>query len=395
MSPSSTPAEGSGPAERPRVGYLGPEGTFTEEALLASAQPDSVTPVALRTIYDTVLALARGEVEWAVVPIENSLDGSVSVTLDLLGSEESSLEIVGEAQLSVRHSLIAGVDVDLAEIETLLTHPQVPGQCERFLRGELAHATVLAASSTAEAVRTVVTAGDPRQAALGTVLAAEIYGGTVLREGVQDRDDNETRFVWLARSGDDRLGSASAGLGVRADTGAGSGTDIGTGTVSGEDEDGTTPIRAAPPLRAVTDHDNHTSWKTSLVFWGSGADSPGWLVRCLNEFGGREINLTKIESRPKRERMGSYMFFVDLQGRLSEEPIAEAVLGLREICEQVRVLGSYRASVASADTAGEADGSPQLTAPAQSAQTRAARKQTASSRHNPSAPSLHSGATDG
>lgn len=136
MSPASAPAESAGGERRRSAGYLGPEGTFTEEALLASAAPGAVTPVALRTIYDTIVALARGEVDWAVVPIENSLDGSVSVTLDLLGAEEGSgLEIVGEARLSVRHSLIARDEVGLQEIETVLTHPQVPGQCERFLRG--------------------------------------------------------------------------------------------------------------------------------------------------------------------------------------------------------------------------------------------------------------------
>ena len=135
------------------------------------------------------------------MPIENSLDGSISVTLDLLADEAGDVQIVGETLLTVRHSLIAARPVELSEIETVLTHPQVPGQCARFLRGELAHARVLPASSTAEAVREVVEDARPGRAALGTRLAAEIYGGTVLREGVQDRDDNETRFVWLARAG--------------------------------------------------------------------------------------------------------------------------------------------------------------------------------------------------
>src|ERR1039458_7537811 len=212
MSPPSASAErGGGGAgrrrtesprtEHPHVGYLGPEGTFTEEALLASAEPAAgVQPVALGTIYDTVAALARGEVDWAVVPIENSLDGSVSVTLDLLATEDAGMEIVGEALLSGRHSLIACGDVELAEIQTVLTHPQVPGQCERFLREELGHARVLSASSTAEAVRIVTAQARSEQVALGTRLAAEIYGGTVIRDAVQDRDDNETRFVWLART---------------------------------------------------------------------------------------------------------------------------------------------------------------------------------------------------
>ena len=346
MSPPSASAEsggGGGEEERPRVGYLGPEGTFTEEALLASAEPGAVRPVALGTIYDTVLALARGELDWAVVPIENSLDGSVSVTLDLLATEDVSMEIVGEALLSVKHSLIACKDVGLAEIQTVLTHPQVPGQCERFLRGELAHARVLAASSTAEAVRIVAADARREQAALGTRLAAEIYGATVIREGVQDRDDNETRFVWLARS---------------------------TRDAHAED------TRADPPLRNRGDGE----WKTSLVFWGPGADSAGWLVRCLDEFGRREINLTKIESRPKRERMGSYMFFVDLHGRMGEPAVVQALNGLREICEQVRVLGSYRAGRGPVEVRPGAN---------------TAADEAATDRHDSSTPSLHSGAVDG
>jgi prephenate dehydratase len=363
MSPDSTPAENIGARRRPRVGYLGPEGTFSEEALLSSAEPGTVVPVALRTIYDTVLAVTRGEVEWAVVPIENSLDGSVSVTLDLLGSEEGGLRIVGEALLSVRHSLIAADRVELSEIDTVLTHPQVPGQCERFLRGELGHATVLPASSTAEAVRMVAEGGRHETAALGTILAAEIYGASVLREGVQDRNDNQTRFVWLARADGSprspRSPGDSAPSGLRRDAG----------------REAAEPTHA-PPLRPHAGGE----WKTSLVFWGPGADSPGWLVRCLDEFGRRAINLTKIESRPKRDRMGSYMFFVDLKGRVSDPAIADAVAGLRAICEQARVLGSYRTGGAPIEAA---------------AGGRALEKQAVSNRHGASTPSLHSGATDG
>jgi prephenate dehydratase len=289
---------------RPRVGYLGPEGTFSEEALLSSAAPDSVQPVPRASIYDTIVALRDGEVEWAIVPIENSLDGSINVTLDLLAYEAANLQIVGETLLTVRHALIAGQPLELNEIDTVLSHPQVPGQCARFLRTELAHARVLPASSTAEAVREVAQGVQRGWAALGTRLAADIYGGTVLRDGVQDRDDNETRFVWLAQT---RSGA---------------------------------PI--APPLR---DAGERSGWKTSLVFWGAGADSPGWLVRCLNEFARRQINLTKIESRPRRERLGHYMFFVDLEGGLpADRTVSDAVADVREMCEEVRVLGSYTAA---------------------------------------------------
>jgi prephenate dehydratase len=285
---------------RPRVGYLGPEGTFSEEALFASASADAVEPVPLASIYEAVMQLRQGELEWAIVPIENSLDGSVSVTLDLLAQLSSELQIVAEALLRVRHSLIAAQPLALAQIDTVLSHPQVPGQCERFLRSELAHARILPASSTAEAVRTVVKEGSPGQAALGTPLAAQIYGATVIREGVQDSEDNETRFVWL--------GPAQHG--------------------------------APPPLDAAA----NGGWKTSLVFWGPGTDRPGWLVRCLDEFARRDINLTRIESRPRRQRLGSYMFFADLGEHAGEPRVADAIAGLRSLCEQVRVLGAYRAA---------------------------------------------------
>jgi prephenate dehydratase len=298
---SIPPEAGAG---RPRVGYLGPAGTFSEEALLASAQTDTVEPVALASIYDTVMALRRAEVSWAIVPIENSLEGSINVTLDLLADEADQVTIVGETLLRVRHSLIACAEVAVEEIETVLTHPQVPGQCTRFLREELAKARVLPASSTAEAVRTVAGEAVRTQAALGTVLAAELYGATVIREGVEDREDNETRFVWLA--GPERAQTGQA------------------------------------PLRDV----DRGEWKTSLVFWGEGAERPGWLVRCLDEFARRDINLTKIESRPRREGLGSYMFFLDVSGRAQEQPLAAALAGLGAMCEDVRALGSYRSAAA-------------------------------------------------
>jgi prephenate dehydratase len=293
-----------------RVGYLGPAGTFSEEALLASAVRERIEAVPFGSIYDAIVALRDGEVAWTIAPIENSLDGSISVTLDLLAEEHGGPEIVGEAVLRVRHSLIGCGQIELSQIDTVLTHPQVPGQCLLFLRDELPQARVLPAASTAEAVRTVMSEGLPTQAAIGTLLAASIYEGTVLRDGVEDRDDNETRFVWLARAGESGL-----------------------------------PPLAAPPA---------AEWKTSIVFWGLGAESPGWLVRCLDEFARREINLTKIESRPRRERLGRYMFFVDLVGRVADPLVAEAIAGVSALSERVLVLGSYPvAEIASSRSGGE------------------------------------------
>lgn len=324
-------AQTPGPRARPRAGYLGPEGTFSEEALLASLQPGAAEPVGLETIREAVLAVGGGKLEWAIVPIENSIEGTVTATLDTLTGEAPDVSIVGEAVLPVRHYLIGAptgderpaasavegpaaagegtsagegpAAVGLDRIGTVVSHPHVPGQCTRFLHEQLPNARFEAASSTAEAVRTVAERGDPTCAAIGTRLAAGIYGCAILREGIQDREDNETRFVWLAR------------------------------------EDGPA---AGPPLRA---EDGRGPSKTSIVFWGPGADRAGWLVLCLDEFGRRGINLTKIESRPRRERLGHYMFFVDLEGApATDEPVSQALAGLRSLCEQVRVLGAYRAA---------------------------------------------------
>ncbi len=285
---------------RARAGYLGPAGTFSEEALLSSAREGSVEPVALPSIPETVRALLRGDVRWAVVPIENSLEGSIGVTLDLLAGEGATTRIVGEARLRVRHALIGTATVGLAEIRTVLSHPAVPGQCTRFLREELARAEVLPASSTAEAVRVVVADGDPARAALGTTLAAEIYGGTVLRAGVEDRTDNETRFAWLARASD----AASPA-----------------------------PLRASGGAR-----------RCAVVFWGAGAERPGWLVRCLDAFAQRGINLVRIESRPQRSVMGAYMFFAELEGDAADAGVEGALEALNGLCEHVAVLGSYAAA---------------------------------------------------
>jgi prephenate dehydratase len=246
------------------------------------------------------MAVTRGDVRWSLVPIENSIEGSISVTLDLLAEEAESLRIVGEALLRVRHCLIAAGPTELDRIETVITHPQVPGQCSAFLRSELAGARILPSTSTAQAVRTVVEDAREGQAALGTRLAAEIYGGTILREGVEDRDDNETRFVWLGRADEPQ----------------------------------------APPVSGASTGPR----KTSVLFWGQGAGRPGWLVQCLDEFARREIDLTKIESRPRPGRIGSYMFFADLAGSTEEARVAEAIAGVGELSEQVRVLGSYRSA---------------------------------------------------
>ena len=285
-----------------RAGYFGPEGTHTQEALLADIAGLEIDTVPLATIYDTVMAVHEGAVDTALVPIENSLEGSVNATLDALAMETDDVMIVGEVVQPIRHCLIARTSLELSEIETVVSHPQANAQCARFIRTRLPQAQVLAGSSTADAVR-VVAEHDGPWAALGNRLAAERYGCLVLRAGVEDVAENETRFVWLARAG----------------------TDPGGPRVLAS---GTAPLGP---------------WKTAIVFWGLGSEAPGWLVACLSEFARRGVNLTRIESRPRKQGLGRYMFFVDLEGHEEDAAIAAGLDGLGERVERLKVLGCYPA----------------------------------------------------
>ena len=276
-----------------RVAFLGPAGTFSHEALRASA-PSSLgaDPVPFPTVYETVMAVQEGVAELGIVPIENSLEGGVAATLDALASEARDVHIAAEAIQPVHHCLIAGRALALDDVERVISHPQATAQCAGFLRQRLPKAERVAATSTAEAVRQVGGRDEP-WAALGSRLSAELYGGTVLKEEVEDHPENLTRFVWLARAGAGPLGDAAADR------------------------------------------------KTSIVFWGAGDASPGWLVAVLNELAGRGVNLTRIESRPRLGRLGHYMFFADLEGAEDDPAVAKALSALAERVETVRVLGSY------------------------------------------------------
>lgn len=279
-----------------RLGYLGPPGTFSEEALLASPLAAGAELAPYASIHETIMAVEEGAVDRALVPIENALEGGVTATLDALAGDAREVAIVGEAVLAIRNCLVARDELSLGDVAVVVSHPQPLAQCARFLRTELPQADVRPATSTAEAVRVVAAADEP-WAALGPRSAAERYGCRVLREGVDDDPDNATRFVWLGRSGTEPVGG----------------------------EEG-------------------TAWKTSVVFAGAGDAQPGWLVRCLSEFAFRGVNLTKIESRPLRGRLGHYLFHVDMEGRADETTVADAVAALHAHCDEVRMLGSYPAA---------------------------------------------------
>jgi prephenate dehydratase len=276
-----------------RVAYLGPPGTNTDEAMRASAE-GPIEPVAATSVPAAIAAVQNGEVDRAVVPIENSLEGGVAATLDTLADDDTDVRIVRETVQSIHHHLIAAQAMSLGGVERVLSHPHAVGQCSHFLRDQLPAAEIEAASSTAEAVRSLADSGRP-WAAIGSRLSAELYDATILAERIEDRPDNVTRFVWLART------------------------------------EGAPPPADGPA-------------RTSIVFWGFNDDAPGSLVEVLRELSDRGINLTKIESRPRRVRLGHYMFFADLDASAADPHVEEALAALGERVETLRVLGSYPAA---------------------------------------------------
>ena len=276
-----------------RAAYLGPPGTFSEEALTAAAPELESVPVP--TLREVVLAVQRGTVERAIVPFENALEGGVDPVLDALALEAPGVALIGEHVQPVVHNLVGPDGLALEEIETVLSHPQALAQCARWLAERIPHAVTVPTASTADAVREV--AGHAtRRAAIGPRLAAERYGARVLASEIEDEPGNATRFALLA------------------------------------------PVSAAPPPP------EGVPAKTALVYWGAGSGSPGWLVDCLTGFASRGVNLVRIESRPLRQGMGRYMFFLDLEGSLASAAVADAVEELRTHAEVVRVLGSFPAA---------------------------------------------------
>jgi prephenate dehydratase len=276
-----------------KVAYLGPAGTFTEDALIEASGASGFEPLRTATIAEAILAVQDGKADRALVPIENSTEGSVRPTLDTLAFEAEGVTIVGEHDHPVHVHLITRAGTGLEAVEAVLSHPQPLAQCARFLREALPGVERRSVSSTAAAVRMVGESARP-WAALGARAAAELYGCEILREGVEDESGNVTRFVWIAPAGSESEGGGPS--------------------------------------------------KTSVVFSELGADHPGALVDALREFSDREINLSRIESRPLRQGLGRYMFFIDIEGAAAEPAIAEAIEQLRAKAESVRILGSYSLS---------------------------------------------------
>jgi len=275
-----------------RIAYLGPEGTFSEAALLRMAaggmvpgagelepQPTESTPAALE-------AVRSGAADYACVPIENSIEGSVLPTLDSLAGG-SALQVYAELTLDVAFSIVTRPGVQAGAVRTVAAFPVAAAQVRRWLAGHLAGAEVIPANSNAAAARDV--ADGRADAGVSTALAARRYGLDTLAEGIVDEPNARTRFVLVGCPG-------------------------------------------PPPPRTGAD-------RTSVVLQID--NSPGALVAAMSEFGIRDIDLTRIESRPTRTGLGSYMFFLDCVGHIDDSAVAEALKALHRRCADVRYLGSW------------------------------------------------------
>jgi prephenate dehydratase len=282
------------PVAATSIGFLGPPGTFTEEALratLGDQTPGKRTRQFLpyASMQETIEAVLMGEVDCAIVPIENSIEGSVSATVDILAHEIDNLQIVREVRHPIRHSLLARPGVTIDQITKVVSHPHANAQCRTWLRRNLPGRDIEAANSTANAVERVASSSET-WAAIGNRLAAAKYGCVVLEADIEDHMDNETRFVFLARQR--------------------------------ERQDWFEP------------------YKTSVVC-EIAEDQPGALLLILQEFAFRHINLSKIESRPSKRRLGDYIFLVDMEGKVDDGPVADALRCLCCKLPRLTVLGSY------------------------------------------------------
>ena len=277
------------------IGFLGPEGTFTEEALLS--EPDYATAhiVPLGSLAEVLESVRLGQVDLGFVPMENAIEGTVRDIIDSLVFE-FDLRIQREVILDVHLHLMARPGTTLGDVERVASIPVATAQCRQFLTRELPSVESMATNSTAEAAR-LLGQGDPAltarpTAAIAPRLAAKLYGLEILAEGIEDHPDNQTRFVSLARSG----------------------------------------------IPAPTGHD-----RTSIACFQN-ADHPGSLYAILGQFAARNINLSKLESRPTKKALGDYCFIIDFDGHVTDAVVSDCFRDLHAELAGVKFLGSYPAA---------------------------------------------------
>ncbi len=283
------------PASLARVAHLGPRGTYTEAAAMLAAPGATCLPTA--TVAAAVAAVEQGAADAAVCAIENSIEGTVPDTLDQLLRPDFALAVRGEVVLPIRHALVGAAGIDLAAATVVYSHPQALAQCRRHLAELAPRAQPTAALSTAAAIEAAI--AEPGTLAVGNEHAAALYGAQLYAQDIGDEPGNETRFVLIAR----------------------------------------------------TDHEPTGDDKTSLAFTTQ-HDRPGSLVEVLLYFARRGINMTRVESRPTRRQLGTYVFFVDVQGHRTDRELAEALQEVEQATYWLRVLGSYPRFVSSTEHEG-------------------------------------------
>lgn len=271
-----------------RIAYLGPAGTFSEEAALQCAGPDDEL-IPFASFPALVSAVESAVADSAVLPIENSLEGSVSTTLDLL-IHETKLQISREIVVPVHQCLIGIPGTDITKVTRIHSHPQALGQCRRFTSRVLPGAHETAALSTAGSVEEVIKGGDTTVAAIAPARAAELYGGEILARNIEDNHANVTRFVALTE----------------------------------------------------TDHAPTGDDKTSLCITAY-SNIPGSLYAVLDELASDKIQMTRLESRPAKGVLGEYFFLIDIEGHRLEDEIGRALERMRAKSDIFRILGSYPA----------------------------------------------------
>lgn len=271
------------------MAYLGPQGTFCEEAACRYIHNTQWELRPYASIDEVFAAVHAGEADSGIVPIENSCEGSVNQTMDLL-AYEYDLKISGEIILPINQNLLVKPGLKPEKISLILSHPQALAQCRKFLQANFNGIQLIDVASTAEAARRVAESSHA-WAAIGNLAAARSYGLNILSGEIQDRKNNETRFITLTRDG-------------------------------------------------ISDDQNT---KTSLLLCL--LNKPGALFQALEQFYLYGINLTKIESRPAHTRIGEYLFFIDIEGNHLDPRVTKALSGLKSITHNVRVLGSYQAAV--------------------------------------------------
>jgi prephenate dehydratase len=282
------------PASPPlRIGFLGPPGTFSEEALLSDPALATAEVYALPSFPEVLTAVEDGRTDLGFLAIENSIEGTVNANLDALIFERDLL-IVREVVLTVQQNLLVPPGTRLADVKRVISFPHATAQCRRWLQANLPGFEEVAAASTAEGVRVVGEEKPAGTAAIGTQLAATLYGLDVVARDIEDHDDNATRFVVVA------------------------GPDHG--------------------IPAPTGHD-----KTSIVCFQF-ENRPGSLHAILGQFSARNLNLTKLESRPTKRGLGDYCFIIDLDGHIDDEVVADCLRDLHATLPSVKFLGSYPAA---------------------------------------------------